>query len=164
MRSRRQVGSRRWVSPGCFWPRVRPKQVPGRSSVAALGHRQGEPGPCPAPSPGQPGGDGTPVFQTLSRVSLPVASFLPDGHVLLVSLRKTFAQEGAAHTPGLCGCAESRAVKCFKNSRKLKTGLSPRRKSCKNLLCLRGVQGREWGSVRDQGQVPFGAPASSKGR
>lgn len=61
------------------------------------------------------------------------------------------------------GCAESRAVKCFKNSRKLKTGLSQRRKSCKNLLCLRGVQGREWRSVRNQGQVPFSGTCSSKG-
>lgn len=111
------------------------------------------------------------LFETLSRVPLPVASFLPGGYVLLVVIKKDICPGGRSpHSWALwlvlssclsagahvcTGCAESRAVKCFMNSRKLKTGLSQRRKSCKNLLCLRGVQGREWRSVRNQGQVPF---------
>lgn len=99
----------------------------------------------------------------------------------LWSLNKTFAHEGATNTSGalvarscssrLCagahvciGCAESRALKCFKNSRKLKAGLSQRRKSCNNLLCLRGVQGREWRSVRNQDQVPFSGTCKFKGK
>ena len=53
------------------------------------------------------------------------------------------------------GWAEGGAMKCFKNSRKLRTGLSHRKEFCINLLCLRGVQGRRRRSVRNQDQVAF---------
>lgn len=52
-----------------------------------------------------------------------------------------------------------RAVwKCFKNSGKLKTGLSPGKELCKNLLCLRGAQ---WNGKRASGskdQAPYQGP------
>lgn len=63
------------------------------------------------------------------------------------------------------GCIEGRALECFKNSRKLKTGLSQGQGPCKDPPCFRGVQGKWRRSVRYQDQVPFAEfPGNSNGR
>lgn len=53
------------------------------------------------------------------------------------------------------GRTKGRALKCFRNSRKVKTGLSPKKTPCKNLLCLRGAQGGAGDLVRNKTKCLF---------